>query len=58
VLHQIHEFAGRPAIFVEPICGGAAGAKSVWLNLNLFFVDLELMDLWQIGSKMLFDPNN
>lgn len=37
----------------EHIHGGAAGVESVWqrkLNLDLFFVDIKLVELYQIGS--------
>jgi len=41
-------------VLVEQIYGGAAGARSVWLeNLDLdqFWVDLELVELFQTGLR-------
>jgi hypothetical protein len=56
VLHEIHGSIDRSMVLMELLRGGVARSRSVLLrkmNLDLFFMNLELVKLCQTGSTTL-----
>jgi hypothetical protein len=59
-LEELHQFGGsgaRSMILVEQIHSGTAEAERVWLrksSMDMFFMDLELVELYQTGPKDIF----
>jgi hypothetical protein len=57
VLHQFGGSGARSMILVEQIHSGTAEAERVWLrksSMDMFFMDLELVELYQTGPKDIF----